>query len=165
MFYPNNTGSMNYNQNYGQQNAYQPFERTYNNRPSYIPGKIINSLNDIRPYHIPSNGDVAFFPASDYSCIFAKGWSQEGDRIDTVKYVPEKPAEQIKEQPQSEEAIMLQNILARTQKLEEMLLATGLFEVKPTEPKITDQTTKKGETNNENNGCNHNISTAESGSN
>lgn len=111
-------------QQYYRQNNYNSGQRPMVG--SALPGKYIQSIRDIRPGDVPGDGSVGWFPAEDYSCVIARGWSQEGDRMDTVKYVPEiqKP-----ETPQqSEESIMLQNLLTKVQRMEEMLLASGLFE-------------------------------------
>lgn len=118
-------------QQMNQRNNYQMTPRTpayYDNRGDCetLPGKLINNLNDIRPQNIPYDGTVAWFPASDYSCVFAKGWSDSGDRIDTIKYVPEQRANQ--EQQVSPEMQLLQAIIQRQDRIEQMLLGSGLFE-------------------------------------
>ena len=84
-----NTGT--FGQNYTLPNQYQPAW----NRPNYptLAGKIITSMQDIKPNEIPTDGSPSIFPASDFSCIFVKAWGQDGN-IQTVKYVPENQSNQ-----------------------------------------------------------------------
>lgn len=85
-----NTGGFSQN-TYTQPNPYQPVW----NRPTtpVLPGKIISSMQDIRPNEIPTDGSPSIFPANDFSCIFIKAWDQDGN-IRTVKYVPENQTQQ-----------------------------------------------------------------------
>ena len=80
-----------FGQNYTLPNQYQPAW----NRPNYptLAGKIIGSMQDIKPNEIPTDGSPSIFPASDFSCIFVKAWGQDGN-IQTVKYVPENQSNQ-----------------------------------------------------------------------
>lgn len=47
-------------------------------RPTYFPGRVVNSPDDIRASEIPMDGTVAVFPASDYSYIVLKAWNSNG---------------------------------------------------------------------------------------
>lgn len=51
-------------------------------------GRVVGSIDEIKPSDIPTNGTIGLFPMSDYSCIFAKQWNNDGS-ISTVKFVPE----------------------------------------------------------------------------
>lgn len=53
-----------------------------------LPGRVVQNPNDIRPNEVAMDGNVTYFPMSDYSCIFAKQWKADGT-IETVRYVPE----------------------------------------------------------------------------
>lgn len=88
---------------------------------SYKPlrGKMINSLDDITNADIPNDGSIAYFPASDNSCIIAKGWAKGGDRIETEKYIPESSLQQQNQQPTMESIMM--NMLERISVIEGML--------------------------------------------
>lgn len=120
----NNTGPFwNFQQNTGnsgQQNLYNPITvpQPVWNRPAYpmLAGKIINSLQDVRPNEIPTDGSPSLFPASDFSCIFVKAWGQDGN-IQTVKYVPENQNQQ-----SSNEFNLL---MAKLNELEEFLQSNG----------------------------------------
>jgi hypothetical protein len=72
-----------------------------------LPGKIINSYNEITPNDVPMNGSVGVFLQSDYSCIYAKAWTSDGT-ITTVKYVPEKSPQQESKPEPSNDDIMKQ---------------------------------------------------------
>lgn len=87
-----------------------------------LPGKLIFDLNDIKPNDIPGNGQVAWFPAADYSCIIAKGWSTEGDRIETRKYIPEEiqPAQ---DKPSLESILM--GMAQKLNQMEQLLISNG----------------------------------------
>lgn len=85
-------------------------------RPSYIPGKMINTLQDIVPQEVPMDGSAALFPASDLSCIYLKAWGSDG-LIKTFKYIPE-PADQGQKSP---EVQFQETILARLDSIEELV--------------------------------------------
>ena len=56
--------------------------------PSGIPGRQVNSPQEIRPNEVPMDGTAAFFPMNDYSAIYIKAWGADGN-IQTVRFVPE----------------------------------------------------------------------------
>lgn len=121
--------------NYGN---YNYSNQGYYSRPNprqmrMLPGKFIQNETDIRPNDVPGDGSVAFFPEENYNYIIAKGWNNQGDRMDVVKYVPEQRANP---EPQvSPEMQMLQAIMQRQDRIEQMLIASGLFvEEKKNEP-------------------------------
>lgn len=89
--YPNNY--MNQSNNYIPQ--YQNQNQNQSQQPTLpaLSGRTISALQDIRPNEIAMDGSVSYFPASDGSCIYAKSWSSDGT-IQTVKFVPERPAQQ-----------------------------------------------------------------------
>lgn len=47
-------------------------------RPTYLPGRVVNSPDDIRASEIPMDGTVAVFPSSDYSYVVLKAWNSNG---------------------------------------------------------------------------------------
>lgn len=85
-------------------------------RPSYIPGKMINSLQDIVPQEVPMDGSAAVFPASDLSCIYLKAWGSDG-LIKTFKYIQD-PTEQGQKSP---EVQFQETILQRLDSIEELV--------------------------------------------
>lgn len=85
-------------------------------RPSYIPGKMVNSPQDIVPQEVPMDGSAAVFPSSDLSCIYLKAWGSDG-LIKTFRYVPEVPEEAKK----SPEATFQETILERLNSIEELV--------------------------------------------
>lgn len=100
-----NTGT-----NYGYPlNAVNPSQPAWN-RPitPTLPGKIITSMQDIKPNEIPFDGSPSIFPASDFSCIFVKAWGQDGN-IQTVKYVPEQQ-QQPSQQPSNEYGLIMEKL-------------------------------------------------------
>lgn len=110
----NNMGpTWNFQQNTGGygylQNAANPPQPVWN-RPSIptLAGKIINSLQDVKPNEIPFDGSPSIFPASDFSCIFVKAWGQDGN-IQTVKYVPEQQ-QQPSQQPSNEFGLIMEKL-------------------------------------------------------
>lgn len=60
------------------------------NQPSMIPGRMVNSINDIVPVEVPMDGNTTYFPTSDGEVIHACYWTREG-KIETVNYIREKP--------------------------------------------------------------------------
>lgn len=51
-----------------------------------IPGRTINSPDEVKPNEIPNDGSFGVFPMADQSAIYLKGWGSEG-LIKTLKYV------------------------------------------------------------------------------
>lgn len=85
-------------------------------RPSYIPGKMINSLQDIVPQEVPMDGSAAVFPTSDLSCIYLNAWGSDG-LIKTFKYIQD-PTEQGQKSP---EVQFQETILQRLDSIEELV--------------------------------------------
>lgn len=72
------------------QNAGQGLSRFSDQSPnaiSMIPGKMIAQPGDITPNEVPMDGSLSVFPQSDFTCIYAKAWTDKG--IVTVRYIPE----------------------------------------------------------------------------
>lgn len=61
-------------------------------QPSYsvIPGRIVNTPDEIRPNEVPNDGSIAVFPLNDGSAVYLKYFTGEG-RINTVKFTLETP--------------------------------------------------------------------------
>lgn len=67
-----------------------------------LPGRIVSQVEEITPQEVPMDGSVGLFPQNDYSCIYAKQWTKDGN-IQTVRYVPEQPAVQTDQKTPLEE--------------------------------------------------------------
>ena len=65
-------------------------------RPMTIPGRMIYSPDEIMPQEVPMDGSVSLFPMHDWSCVYGKWWTSNG-QIQTVKFVLEKPKKEIDE--------------------------------------------------------------------
>ena len=116
-----NTGT--FGQNYTLPNQYQPAW----NRPNYptLAGKIITSMQDIKPNEIPTDGSPSIFPASDFSCIFVKAWGQDGN-IQTVKYVPENQSNQ--QQSSNEFGLIMEKLNAMEQYMQNNFVKNPNFQ-------------------------------------
>lgn len=53
---------------------------------SGMPGRVVNSQDEIMPQEVPMNGMVSIFPKADFSEIYAKCWNSNGT-IDTKVYI------------------------------------------------------------------------------
>lgn len=117
-----NTGTFGQN-NYTLPNQYQPAW----NRPNYptLAGKIITSMQDIKPNEIPTDGSPSIFPASDFSCIFVKAWGQDGN-IQTVKYVPENQSNQ--QQSSNEFGLIMEKLNAMEQYMQNNFVKNPNFQ-------------------------------------
>lgn len=73
-------------------------------RPTYLPGRVVNSPDDIRASEIPMDGTVAVFPASDYSYVVLKAWNSNGS-IQTEIYQHMNPNAEKQEDPNIGETI------------------------------------------------------------
>lgn len=91
-----------------------------------IPGKFINSLQDIVVSDVPQDGSVAFFPTADYKKIYAKGWNADGT-IHTEEYIL------VSDQENHEKPNFENDILARLGRIEEMLSQPAKKSVKKKE--------------------------------
>lgn len=56
-------------------NRIQPQQPT---QPQYLPGRMIQSENDIYPGEVPMNGDFGTFIQNDLSTIYLKTWGRNG---------------------------------------------------------------------------------------
>lgn len=83
-------GMMQQNQFYGIPST-QPNQYAYTqpiiSRPMMIPGRMINSSEEIMPNEVPMDGSVGLFYKNDLSCIYSKSWNSDGT-IRTIKFVP-----------------------------------------------------------------------------
>lgn len=90
-------------------------------RPTYLPGRVVNSPDDIRASEIPMDGTVAVFPSSDYSHVILKAWNSNGS-IQTEIYQRMNPNAEPTPDPRFEEFKMALN--ERLDKLEKMLTSS-----------------------------------------
>ena len=87
-------------------------------RPTYLPGRVVNSPDDIRASEIPMDGTVAVFPASDYSYVVLKAWNSNGS-IQTEIYQHVNPNAEKQEDPKFAEFKMALN-----ERLDKMLTSS-----------------------------------------
>lgn len=80
----------------------QTSQQTPPPRPTYLPGRVVNSPDDIRASEIPMDGTVAVFPSSDYSHIILKAWNSNGS-IQTEIYQRMNPNAEPAPDPRFEE--------------------------------------------------------------
>lgn len=90
-------------------------------RPSYLPGRIVNSPDEVRASEIPMDGTVAVFPSSDYSYVVLKAWNSNGS-IQTEIYQHVNPNASKEEDNRFEEFKMSLN--ERLERIEKMLAST-----------------------------------------
>lgn len=117
-FVPGSVTQPIYNQQFGMQYGV-PAQQTYY-QPQYQPkpimnGRIVQNINEVVPDDVKMDGSCSFFPVQDGSAIFAMRWSQDGSRIEQVRYVPE----QASSLPESKS--FEQQIMERLDSLEEMI--------------------------------------------
>lgn len=129
---PYNPNYQQLNPQYNYQNGYSGYQtqptttpinnnRMFNNMLPTVPGKVISSLNDIRPNEVSMDGSVSLFPLNDYSCIYAKAWGQDGT-IQTIRYIPEQQKVEETSDP------VIEEIRKRLDSIEGMLINSGLCE-------------------------------------
>lgn len=81
-----------------------------------IAGRYISNLSEIAPNEVPMDKNFYFFPMSDGSCVYVKGWTSDGV-LQTFKYVPEISNESDSEPQQDFNSV----VLARLDKIEELV--------------------------------------------
>lgn len=74
----------------------------------YIPGRMINSIEEVMPNEVPMDGNISLFVKNDYSSIYAKAWNSDGT-ITTVRFVREDNSER-KDEPFAKIMERLDNI-------------------------------------------------------
>ena len=87
--------------NPGPMNNWRPYEPEP--QPQYTPlagGRWVDSPNEILPKEVPMDSQIYFFPQTDYSCIYAKIWTQDG-RLMTYRFLPEENQPVTQPNPQS----------------------------------------------------------------
>lgn len=52
-----------------------------------IPGRLVDSEEEIKPNEVPMDGRASLFPKRDFSSIYAKAWNSNGT-IQTIEYIP-----------------------------------------------------------------------------
>lgn len=53
-----------------------------------IPGIAVNSIDDVYPSDVPTDGSMAIFPKKDGSCIYVKYWTADGKLV-TKTFLPQ----------------------------------------------------------------------------
>lgn len=84
-------------------------------RSRTIPGRMIYAPDEIMPQEVPMDGSVSLFPMHDWSCVYGKWWTSNG-QIQTAKFVLEQPKKEIDDSTAS-----LSAISARLEKVEKYL--------------------------------------------
>ena len=60
-----------------------------------LPGRVIKPNETVTPQEVPMDGTASVFPVSDWSAVYVKTWTGDG-QIRTIRYVPEAAAEEQK---------------------------------------------------------------------
>lgn len=98
---------------------------------SILPGRLIKSIDEVTPQEVPMDGSISLFPQNDYSCIYAKFWTKDGN-IQTVRFVPDNPPQNSSTQVSLESS--LEQINKRFDKIEKMISKNRPYK-KPQFPK------------------------------
>lgn len=60
-----------------------------------LPGRVIKPNETVTPQEVPMDGTASVFPVSDWSAVYVKTWTGDG-QIRTIRYVPEAAPEEQK---------------------------------------------------------------------
>lgn len=71
-----------------QQQYYTPQSYQMPTQPS-MSGRVIQNINEVMPNDVKMDGSYSFFPVQDGSAIYVMRWSQDGSRIEQMRYIPE----------------------------------------------------------------------------
>ena len=58
-----------------------------------LPGRVIKPNETVTPQEVPMDGTPSIFPVSDWSAVYVKTWTGDG-QIRTVRYIPETTPEE-----------------------------------------------------------------------
>lgn len=105
-------------------------------RPSYLPGRLIGTPEDIRPNEIPMDGTIAVFPSLDYSYVVLKAWNSNGS-IQTEIYRHESSGEPTDKDVKLEEFKM--DLTERLERIEKMLTSVQLSPKTVSEEVLADE--------------------------
>lgn len=116
--YMDNGNFNSYGNPYPPQAYQQPQEvrPQQNAQPTYIPGRMVNSENDIFPNEVPNDGNYATFVQTDLQRIYMKTWGRNG-LIQTNVYELVNPDGQ----GQADQPDPMQVILERLDNIERMV--------------------------------------------
>ncbi len=96
-----------------------PMQPQPNQQPiAPMPGRIVNSLEEILPNEVPMDGSRGVFPKADKSCIYVKYWDGTNG-IKTDIYVlqdPQIPAAETSQENSTNELESIKNQLNRIEK-------------------------------------------------
>ena len=117
--------NMIYSQQYYNDSSYRPnqqinYPNTYINRIPTIPGRIIQSIDEVTPNEIPMDGNIGVFVKEDLSIIYIKRWTKDGT-IKTFEYPIMIPATEEQQNKEKEQENTLNLILQRFDKIENIL--------------------------------------------
>lgn len=103
----NQSQIQNQQQNSQSQNTYQQ---------TYLPGRLVNSSDEIAIVEVPMNAPISIFPKSDKTEIYIKYWTEQGVQTETfVRKEPEQPSINASE---SDILNALNSVMERVSKLE-----------------------------------------------
>lgn len=122
-FYNSNQQQPTMNWNLPTSNYVQPIQNnTFATPPvqqtpqrTYIPGRIVNAAEEIKPNETPGDGSIAIFPFADRSKILIKEMTANGTIADSVYVL------QPRESTQTQNVDVLTPILARLDEIEKMI--------------------------------------------
>lgn len=98
------------------QNQQQNNQNQTNYQQTYIPGRFVNSPDEIGIIEVPMNYPMSIFPKLDRTELYVKYWTEQGVQTETfVRKTPEEPAINASE---SDILNALNNIMERLSKLE-----------------------------------------------
>lgn len=83
-----------------------------------LQGRVVSSYDDILMGDVPQDNSIALFPLEDYSCIYAKQWSKNGQGFDEIRYVPEPMTQKTSDQ---DSGVTLDQIMNRLDNLENLI--------------------------------------------
>ena len=99
-----------------------PFNFGQTNRIPMMPGRVVNSPDEIMPNEVPMDGTIALFMLRDGSSIIAKAWNQYGT-ITTVPFAPVIPQSEgaTTDQTETQPDPFKEEVLARLDKIEKFV--------------------------------------------
>ena len=117
--------NMIYPQQYYNDSSYRPnqqinYPNTYINRIPTIPGRIVQSIDEVTPNEIPMDGNIGVFVKEDLSIIYIKRWTKDGT-IKTFEYPIMTPVTEEQQNKEKEQENSLNLILQRFDKIENIL--------------------------------------------
>lgn len=81
----------------------------YQSAKAILPGRVITSMQEMRPQDVPMDGSPAVFPTNDGQYVYLKFWDQDCN-CQTIRYVRDNSTIQKQEKPKDPMQLIMERL-------------------------------------------------------